>query len=118
MAYRFLLEVPETLAESASLSVERVDDAQVVQLGLRFARGGQHRLTALHEALAGGGEADAPGGTVQQRDAHVAFQRTQLLAHGGGGRLQLPGRRDQAALFDHGGQHGHAAELIQHRGIV
>jgi hypothetical protein len=30
MAYRFLLEVPETLADAASIAVERVDDAQVL----------------------------------------------------------------------------------------
>jgi catechol 2,3-dioxygenase-like lactoylglutathione lyase family enzyme len=30
MAYRFLLEVPETLAEPASIAVETVDDAQVL----------------------------------------------------------------------------------------
>jgi catechol 2,3-dioxygenase-like lactoylglutathione lyase family enzyme len=30
MAYRFLLEVPQTLAEAASIAVERVDDAQVL----------------------------------------------------------------------------------------
>jgi hypothetical protein len=30
MAYRFLLEVPETLADEASLAVERLDDTQVV----------------------------------------------------------------------------------------
>ena len=30
MAYRFLLEVPETLADAASVAVERVDDAQVL----------------------------------------------------------------------------------------
>jgi hypothetical protein len=30
MAYRFLLEVPESLADAASIAVERVDDAQVL----------------------------------------------------------------------------------------
>jgi hypothetical protein len=30
MAYRFLLEVPESLAEAASMAVERVDDTQVL----------------------------------------------------------------------------------------
>ena len=30
MAYRFLLEAPETLADAASIAVERVDDAQVL----------------------------------------------------------------------------------------
>src|SRR5918998_2161536 len=30
MAYRFLLEVPESLAEAASIAVEQVDDAQVL----------------------------------------------------------------------------------------
>jgi len=30
MAYRFLLEVPETLADAASIAVDRVDDAQVL----------------------------------------------------------------------------------------
>ena len=30
MAYRFLLEVPETLAEAGSIAVERVEDAQVL----------------------------------------------------------------------------------------
>ena len=30
MAYRFLLEVPETLGDAASIAIERVDDAQVL----------------------------------------------------------------------------------------
>jgi hypothetical protein len=51
---------------------------------------------------------------VQQRHAHVSLQSAQLLADGGGGGLQMARRGDEAALLDHGGQHGHATKLIQH----
>ena len=39
MAYRFLLEVPATLADEASLAVERLDDTQVVLIRSSHGRG-------------------------------------------------------------------------------
>ena len=90
----------------AQLALGRI--AQLQELGLGGFGGGHHGGAAGVEALAGRCQAELARGAVQQRDAHVLFQRPDLLADGRGAGAQLPRGGGKAAMAHDAGEDGHA----------
>ena len=69
------------------------------------------------EALAGIGQRQLARGAVQQRQASIVFQLTDMLADGRGRHVELAGGRAHAAALHHGGKNGHASEIF-HEAIL
>ena len=96
------------------------DRAGRLRLGVEVAAGGLHggqdRDRVVGEPTAGRGEADPAPDRLEQRHAHVAGQRGQLLGDRGGRQAELVG--DLA----HGAQAGELHEQLEpayvHPGIV
>jgi hypothetical protein len=54
---------------------------------------------------------------VQQRQAGIVLQLTDMLADGRGRHVELAGGRAHAAALHHGGKNGHASEIF-HEAIL
>jgi hypothetical protein len=96
-----------------------VADSRSSPLGAsRLIGRGAHGSAAGVKALARLGQRELAGGAVQQRHAAVALQLAHLLAHGGGAHAQGAGGAAHRSVLHHGGQHGHAFEVVHGRFIV
>ena len=91
--------------EARQAQAPALETGDLGELALGLLEAAHHRVAVGHQRLAGGGQLGPDGRSLEQRDADLALEDRDLLAHRGLREVKRLGRRGERAARD---------DLLQH----